>query len=370
MVNVKGSTRNILLAIGIVLLIFLMWYFSSIVAYVLLSAVLSLVGRPLVRFLQRIKIGRFRLSKSLSALFTLIILWVVFIGFFRFLIPLLMNEFEQLSTINLKSIINEIEGPVHNFMDMTGTRPAGTENWSFPDIIKDQLGEKIGFSQLKNGFSLIAGAVGSFFIASFSVSFITFFFLREENMFKEGLLLFVPSGYEEKISKIFNSVSDLLKRYFIGLAFEVFMVGFLVMVGLTIIGLGFSHAVVIGLFCGLFNIIPYLGPWMGAAIGLLIGIAINIHADFMSHTFPLLGLMLIVFVVVQIADNIIFQPLIYSSSVKAHPLEIFLVILIAGNVAGISGMILAIPLYTILRVIASEFLGNLKIVRTLTKNLK
>jgi predicted PurR-regulated permease PerM len=147
------------------------------------------------------------------------------------------------------------------------------------------------------------------------------------------------------------------------------MVGILVTLGLTIVGIGFNHAVVIGLFCGLFNVIPYLGPWMGAVVGLLIGIAINLNSDFNSHTLPLLGFMLLVFAVVQIIDNILFQPLIYSSSVKAHPLEIFLVILAAGSVAGILGMILAIPSYTIVRVIAKEFLDNLKIVRKLTKNL-
>jgi len=143
----------------------------------------------------------------------------------------------------------------------------------------------------------------------------------------------------------------------------------LVTVGLTIVGIGFNHAVVIGLFCGLLNVIPYLGPWMGAAIGVLIGASLNIDADFMSHTLPLLGFMVLVFASVQVIDNILFQPLIYSSSVKAHPLEIFVVILAAGSMAGILGMILAIPVYTILRVIAKEFFDNMKIVKKLTENL-
>ena len=148
------------------------------------------------------------------------------------------------------------------------------------------------------------------------------------------------------------------------------MVMLLVTIGLTIVGIEFNHAVVIGLFCGLFNVIPYLGPWMGAAVGLLIGAALNINSDFMSVTLPLLGFMVLVFASVQIIDNILFQPLIYSSSVKAHPLEIFLVILAAGSIAGILGMILAIPAYTILRVIAKEFFDNMKIVKKLTENLE
>jgi predicted PurR-regulated permease PerM len=148
------------------------------------------------------------------------------------------------------------------------------------------------------------------------------------------------------------------------------MVMLLVTIGLSIVGIEFQHAVVIGLFCGMFNIIPYLGPWMGAAVGLLIGAALNMGTDFMNHTLPLLGWMLLVFGTVQILDNILFQPIIYSSSVKAHPLEIFLVILAAGSLAGILGMILAIPVYTILRVIAKEFFDNMKIIKKLTENLK
>ena len=148
------------------------------------------------------------------------------------------------------------------------------------------------------------------------------------------------------------------------------MVMLLDTIGLTIVGLEFNHAVVIGLFCGLFNVIPYLGPWMGAALGLLMGAALHINVDFMSETLPMLGWMTLVFGSVQIIDNVLFQPLIYSSSVKAHPLEIFLVILAAGSMAGIVGMILAIPFYTILRVIAKEFFDNMKLVRKLTENLE
>ena len=127
---------------------------------------------------------------------------------------------------------------------------------------------------------------------------------------------------------------------------------------------------VIGLFAGMFNVIPYLGPWMGAALGLLIGAALNIHLDFMTEALPILGWMTLVFISVQIIDNVLFQPLIYSSSVKAHPLEIFLVIMAAGSMAGIVGMILAIPVYTIIRVIAKEFFDNMKLVKKITRNLE
>ncbi|MGV8091462.1 MAG: AI-2E family transporter [Mangrovibacterium sp.] len=367
--KVKETTRNILYALGIAFLLFLVWYFSSIVAYILIAAILSLIGRPLVRFLQKVKIGRFKFSKSISALITLGLMWVIFASLFGFMIPLLINEFEQLSAIDPKAVMNEIEGLLRELMTIMGSQSAVDEDWTLLDMVRRQFNEHFNFSQLSNIFGVIAGALGSFFVALFSVSFITFFFLREETMLKEIILLFIPTAYEEQVLRMLNSIDTLLKRYFIGLILQVFMVALLITAGLTIVGIGFNHAIVIGLFCGLFNIIPYLGPWIGAFIGLLIGVALNIHTSFMTDTLPLLGFMTLVFILVQMVDNLLFQPLIYSSSVKAHPLEIFLVILVAGNLAGITGMILAIPVYTVLRVIASEFLEDLKVVKKLTKNM-
>lgn len=370
MFQVQGKTRNFFLILGGAIVLFLVWYFSAIISYILISAVLSLMGRPLVRTLQKIRFYKFNLSRSVAAFLTLTLMWILFIAFFRFIIPLLLNEFQELSTIDIVAVLEEIEQPVREILNYTGNPQAlDMQNQTFLEIIKEQLGSKIDFSQFSEVLSFLASTLGELLVAFFSVSFITFFFLNDENMFKEGILLIVPTDYEQKVAKILNSIYVLLRRYFIGLMLEVFMVMLLVTIGLTIVGIGFQHAVVIGLFCGLFNIIPYLGPWIGATIGLLIGIAINLHADFVSQTLPVLGWMTLVFALVQILDNILFQPLIYSSSVKSHPMEIFLVILIAGSVAGIPGMILAIPVYTILRVIAKEFFNNLKVIRKITQNL-
>jgi len=369
MIQLKGRTRNILLIAGAVFFIFLLWYFSAIVTYILISVVLSFLGRPLVHWLSLIHIKKFYLPKGISALIALIGLWALFFSFFRFLIPLLISELETLSQIDIEAVLQSIENPLTRLLQLSGNEPLEVENRPLPDILIEQLSAKINFSQLPDIIAGVAGTIGELLIAFFAISFITFFFLKEKNMFREGILLIVPSELEKKVSHILNSISYLLRRYFIGLILEVFMVMMLDTLGLSLVGLEFNHAVIIGFFCGLFNVIPYLGPWMGAGVGLLIGAAVNINADFMSFTLPLLALMAAVFLSVQIIDNVLFQPLIYSSSVKAHPLEIFLVIMAAGSMAGIIGMFLAIPTYTIIRVIAKEFFENMKLVRKLTENL-
>ena len=370
MIQLKGKTRTILLITGGIFFLFLLWYFSAIVTYILISVVLSFLGRPLVRWIGMLKVRKMRIPDWIAALITLMALWFIFFSFFRFIIPLLIKELETLSQINFEAVLQSIEKPVTKLLQFSGNNVSITEDKSFYDILAEQLGSKIDFAQIPNIFAIIAGTLGELLIGVFAVSFITFFFLKEKNMLREGILLIVPTELEEKVSHILDSISYLLRRYFIGIILEVFMVMLLDTIGLNLIGLEFNHAVIIGLVCGLFNVIPYLGPWMGAGIGLLIGAALNINADFMSHTLPLLGLMAAVFLSVQILDNILFQPLIYSSSVKSHPLEIFLVILAAGSMAGIIGMFLAIPAYTIVRVIAKEFFDNMKLVRKLTENLE
>ena len=369
MINLKSRTRNILLATGVLIILFLLWYFSAIVTYILIALVLSFIGRPLTNWLNKLQFRRFRMPRALSAFITLFALWVVIIGFFSFMIPLLIREFTILSTIDFDTVFAQLQEPLSKIIRFANKESATIDNQTFFEILLEQMADKLNMSGISNTVGYIIGLLGDAVITFFAVSFITFFFLKDEGMFRAGILLLVPSDFEEKTGNILNSITRLLRRYFTGLMFEVFMVGLLVTIGLNISGLAFQIAVVIGLFAGLLNVIPYLGPWIGAIVGLTIAAAVNINMDFMDYTLPLMGYMILVFLIVQLIDNILFQPLIYSSSVKAHPLEIFLVILAAGSIAGILGMILAIPVYTILRVIAREFFENMKLVKQITKNL-
>ena len=109
---------------------------------------------------------------------------------------------------------------------------------------------------------------------------------------------------------------------------------------------------------------------IGASFGILIGVTCNLNLEFYTQLLPLIGKIAAIFLIVQLLDTILFQPLVISNIVKAHPLEIFLIILIAGSIAGIGGMVVAVPVYTIIRIIAKEFLNNFKIVQKLTADLE
>jgi predicted PurR-regulated permease PerM len=134
---------------------------------------------------------------------------------------------------------------------------------------------------------------------------------------------------------------------------------------------GVENAIIIALLCAIFNIVPYVGPLIASVVaGLLVMTSgIGAGADFVNETLPTAIYVLIGMSLVQVIDNNFSSPLIFSKSTNSHPLEIFLVILMAGILFGITGMIIAVPFYTSLKVIGKEFFPENKVIKALTKNL-
>jgi predicted PurR-regulated permease PerM len=181
--------------------------------------------------------------------------------------------------------------------------------------------------------------------------------------------MWIPDKYVDSATRALNSIKRLLTRYFIGIVIQSTCIMICVDIGMTIAGIDFQQALVMGLILGILNVIPYVGPWIGLFIALIMGIASHINQDFSTVVVPLIYYMIIVEAITHLIDNIVFQPVIFSNSVKAHPLEIFVVVLSAGYAAGIPGMILGIPGYTVLRVFAREFFYGFKAVQKITSGL-
>ena len=359
--------KNVIVALAVVLFGVLVYYFSYIVSYILIAAVLALIGRPITRKLQQFRYRRFYIGESAAALLTLIALWIILLGFFIFLIPLVVSEVDQLSTINIQDVVAYLNDAVNqiktNFPQIAPNIPSGG---NLETYLTAQLRGLLNVGQVSDLFGSVATVVGNFFMMIFSVSFVLYFFLKEEDLFRNWILVLAPEKIESRVSVVMDKIGFLLKRYLVGILQQISAVMVLSVLGFTIVGLGFSHAVVVGVFAGLINVIPYIGPWIGALFGLAVAVANNLNSSFTDVTLPLMFWIVIVVMVVQFIDNMIFQTIIYSNSIKAHPLEIFFVTLMAGGIAGIPGMILAIPVYTVLRVIAGEFLSEFRIVQRLT----
>jgi predicted PurR-regulated permease PerM len=368
--KLKITPRTVLIIIGVIIFGLMAWRFSNIVAYILIASVLSLIFRPLVKLLGKLSLGKFRIPVSIRALITLFIIWGLFFGFMRFIIPLIANEAQELSTIDVEEIMIEMEEPVNRFKAWYNGMNFSEDGFTnVENAMQEKINSVLSINMLTDLIGTTAGILGNIFWAIFAISFITFFLLREEKLLAESMVLLVPKEYESEFRHALASIKYLLRRYFIGILLQMTGILTLVTLGMTIIGVGFRHGIVIGLVAAVLNIIPYLGPWIGAALGVILGVASHLYLDFSTELLPLIAYIISVFAVVQIIDNTIFQPIIFGTSVMAHPLEIFIVIMLAASLAGVVGMIVAIPIYTVLRVFAKEFFNNFRVIQKLTEKI-
>ncbi len=366
----KPLFRNILIFISVALLLAGAWYFRSIVVYILVSGVLSIMGRPLVDLFRRIRIGRWSFPGYLAALLALLIIWGLIVFFFIIFIPLITRQFNYFSTIDIQKIVMVLERPMNYIQDILRTLNKNINNdFSVQGFINEKLSQILDVDRLRNMLGSVFGILGNIAIAIFSITFITFFFLKDQHLFFEAILMWVPDKQTGGFTRALHSIKNLLTRYFIGIVIQCTCVMILVDIGMTIAGIELHQALVMGLVVGILNVIPYIGPWLGFFFALVMGVASHVNQDFATVVIPLIYYMSIVIGLTQLIDNIIFQPLIFSNSVRAHPLEVFIVVLAAGFAAGIPGMILGIPAYTVLRVFAREFFYSFKPVQKITSSL-
>ena len=342
---------------------FSIWYFSTIFFYIIIAAILSLIGQPIDKLYSKLHIGKFKLSQTLGAALALLTLFLVFFLLALFFMPLLTEEANILSSIDRQAAMASLQKPIESIEHILKNLHIDYESLNLQSYLQDKLISIFSVTNLSLFFNQFIGALGDFFIAFFAISFLTFFFLKDEKLIVEVMISIAPENYSEKVKHALIEIQRLLKRYFIGMLIEVLLVITFLSIGLSIAGI--KHALLIALFAGILNVIPYVGPFIGAGFALFIGLTTNTEMTMLGVIIKIF----IVFPIVNLTDAFLLQPLIYSSSVKAHPLEIFLVILIGATVGGIGGMILAVPSYTILRVIAKEFFTNFRIVQRMTKNL-
>lgn len=366
----KSTLRNFLIILGTAVFLAALWYFRNIAIYILVSGVLSIMGRPLVDLFCRIRIGRWSFPRVLAALFSMIIIWSLIALFFAIFVPLITSQINYFSTIDSEKIVQIIEGPIDRIEGfVTSINPKLSDQLSLREYVNSKIEGVLNVKMVQDFLGSFVNLMGSFVIAVFSITFITFFFLKDQHLFFESILMWIPDKYVENVTRALNSIKKLLTRYLIGIVIQSTCIMILIDIGMTLAGIEFRQALVMGLILGVLNVIPYVGPWLGLFIALIMGIASHINMDFSTVVVPLIFNMILVEAITHLIDNVVFQPVIFSNSVKAHPLEIFIVVLIAGFAAGIPGMLLGIPTYTVIRVFAREFFYGFKAVQRITSGL-
>ena len=363
MITSKTIASGILRSIGFLVLIgislFFIYQIQAVIVYLIVSLILTLIGKPIMSFLKT----RLRFPNTLATITTLIFFFLLIIGFISLFIPLILSQSESLSLLNTAEIEQNINQLIHQiavFLD--------NHNVDSARFLKEtNISSKIDFNFVPQLLNTILNTISSFGVGLASVFFITFFFLKDKVYFIENLKKLIPDTHEAPIINSLEKINHLLSRYFIGLLLQLAIVFILYLIVLSIFGI--SNAFIIAFLCAVLNIIPYIGPLIASLIAAVLTMISHLGNDFQTDTLPTTIYILIGFWMVQLIDNNLSQPIIFSKSVSSHPLEIFLVILIAGFLSGILGMVIAVPLYTILKVIGKEFFPNNVVIQLITKNI-
>lgn len=422
---IKSYQRYAVAAIPLIIFGMIVYYFSDIVTYVILAWVLSMVGAPVNRFLTRY------IGKTAAAISTLLSFAILLLAILYMFIPPIVQQARNFGNIDYEQLANSFEEPLNDWNQwliekgllpennqseidqknsilkkeklnlelievdsiirhsgdtlQTGVTIVLNVNSQANDTYQDaefytvnssddfferakkNILQFINPARITGLFGSLVGFMGNLLITFLSVLFIAFFFLKEQGLFTKIVKSIVPNEYEDQSVHAIDESAKLLIRYFIGIAVQIIFITLYVSTALSF--LGFQNALLIAFFAALMNVIPYVGPLLGASFGLIIIISANLDVSFYEILLPKMLKLIGVFASMQLMDNFILQPNIFSKSVKAHPLEIFIVVLIGAKLGGVVGMIIAIPAYTVLRVLAKVFLSEFKVVQRITQNL-
>lgn len=370
--NVEKLAGFVLWASFLAVVGLLCWYFRNVLIYIVLAIVVSLLSHPLARFLGKVRIKNRYVPDWLSSLLSILCVLGGFILIVTQVIPVVTGIIKEASFFSNLSLFD-------------GTIADTVNGWAisiFPSLGKDFDAISVLLDYLKGTFSdiSITGILGSMasamvnlVIGLFSVVFISFFLVKDPKLVAKVAAALVPDRIEDSVMEAIGDIEHLLSRYFVGLTLEMIAVAFFNFLGLWLIArIGPTYALGIAFIAGILNILPYVGPLIGEVLGVALclvlkyGAGIGLDVNIMVFAVIVFAIMLSV----QFIDNFVLQPIIYSTSIQSTPLEIFIVLLVSGHVGGILGMLAAIPIYTVIRVVAGRFFYNHKAVRRLMPDLE
>lgn len=325
--------KSVIGAAGLLLVGLIVYNYSNLIAYALIAMLLSYMLDPIVNRLQAAGMNR-----TIGTTLTLATLILVIVWGSTSVIPIVANQMaslaRQLDIENLRFIAEQIEVSIINTFEFI---PEGflRDNIS---VMSDNL---FNVGQISDIVSNVIGIFTNLFAAFLVIPFATFFFLKDGHKIRRDILKLVPNKYFETILSLIDKIETRLGIYFRSVFVQCTIVGVVSWLALSVAGLNNSTSV--GIAIGLANSIPYFGPLIGYVLSILISI---IETGDFSLVIPCILAVLFA----QIIDNLILQPLIFSKSADMHPVAILFIILIGAQTAGIIGMLVAIPIATIIKI--------------------
>lgn len=335
---------------GLTLVTLLLYNYGTLLGYAIIAIILSYILDPVVNRMQASGVHRtLAIALTLSTLILLLV-WIS-----TNIIPIIANQMVelagQLNIQNIQSIASQIEARL-------------TKEFTFlPDgFLRENLTllaeELFDVGQLPTALSNIIGVFTNLFYAFLVIPFATFFFLKDGSKIRRDILQLVPNKYFETTLSLIDKIETRLGIYFRSVLLQSILVAFSSWLALTIVGL--ENALSVGIAVGLANTIPYFGPVIGYILSIIVSI---IEVGDFNLVLPCI----IAILFVQLLDNMVFQPFIFSRSADMHPVAILFIIMIGAETAGILGMLIAIPIATIIKITINQVswsLNNYYVFRT------
>jgi predicted PurR-regulated permease PerM len=332
-ITLERVIKSILGLAGIAVIGYLLFRYGTLVGYAIVAMIFSYILDPLVNRMQSAGMNRtFSITLTLSAL-GLILVWIS-----TNVIPIVANQMvelaSQLNMENIQSITQKIEGRLSQKFTFIPDKFLSTN-------ISSVLQELFDVGEIPSAVSNIIGIFTNIFSAALIIPFATFFFLKDGTKIRRDILKLVPNKYFETTLSLIDKIESRLGLYFRGVMLQSLIIAFTSWVGLSIVGL--NNSLSVGIAVGIANTIPYFGPIIGYILSIVVSI---IEIGNFSLVLPCI----LAILAVQILDNVVLQPLIFSRSADIHPVAILFIIMIGAETAGILGMLIAVPIATIIKI--------------------
>ncbi|WEG73811.1 AI-2E family transporter [Vagococcus intermedius] len=310
-------------------------FFSTLFAPVLIAGFLYYMLNPLVNFIMK----KLKVKKNLAVGLVLVLLIAIIAFLMSTVIPNLAKQVTQLAS-NLPEFVKSTEQWVNQLLahpmvkDLDYQQYLDQVDLSFGDIMKNVV------NSLSNGIGSVISSIASTTMLIVTVPFILFYMLKDGDRFVPSIERYLPRNHKEEIIELLSKMSQTISSYISGQTLECLFVAVATFVGYQLIGI--QYAFLFGCIAGATNMIPYLGPYIGLAPAVMVTI----------FTSPMQAVLacVVVLIVQQIDGNIIY-PMVIGKSLDIHPLTIILILLVAGNLAGLLGMILGVPFYAVCKTI-------------------
>lgn len=320
----------------------IVYNYGNLVAFLVLAMILSYILDPLVNRIQAFGMNR---TAAISVILSTVLLLLIFISTNIF--PVIANEVAELTSQLTLDNIREVAVTVEQrLLDEFSFLPDGFLVENTTRI----LSELLDVNQISTVLTDALGIFTNIFSAVLVIPFAAFFFLKDGTKIRRDILRLVPNKYYETTLTLVDKIEKRLGLYFRSVLLQSILVASTSWLTLSIAGL--ENSLSVGIAVGIANTIPYFGPIIGYFLSIITSII-------ETGNFSLVAACLLAILIVQILDNIVFQPLIFSRSADMHPVAILFIILVGAETAGILGMLVAIPIATVIKITVNQITWSL-----------